>query len=130
MKVSLITLLDLSKAFHSVHHDTLLKKLAKAQVDTWFKHYLKDRSQAVKINSTTSKTSPNNFGVPQGSVLGLILFNIFVNDLSEVITGCEVAQYADGTQLVHTGSADALPDLIQRAQATFCLTKAYLLPTD
>ncbi len=54
-KLSLVTLLGLSKAFASVHHVTLLEKLTKAQEDTfWFSHYLKDRSQMVQISNATS----------------------------------------------------------------------------
>ncbi len=125
-KLSLVTLQDLSKAFDSVHHVALLEKLIKFQVDTfWFSHYLKDRSQMVKISNTTSKTATVNYVVPQGSILGPVLFNIYVNDLREAITDCEVIQYADDTQLVHTGSIDALPDLITRAETTLSLAKNY-----
>ncbi len=56
---------------------------------------------------------------------GPILFNIYVNDLAEAIAACGVIQYADDTQLVHTGSLDALPDLIERAEATFSLAQQY-----
>ncbi len=52
-KLSLVTLLDLSKDFDSVHHNKLLQRLAKAQVDTClFRHYLGDKSKAVKINNS------------------------------------------------------------------------------
>ncbi len=125
-KQSLVTLLDLSKAFDSVHHVTLLEKLIKVQVDTfWFSHYLKDRSQMVKISNTTSKTATVNYGVLHGPVLDPVLFNIYVNDLREAITDCGVIQYADDTQLVHTGSIDALPDLTARAETTLSLAKIY-----
>ena len=125
-KISLITLCDLSKAFDSVHHEILMQKLAKVKVDSfWFRHYVLDRTQSVKINTTLSKTARINFGVPQGSILGPILFTIFVNDLTEIIQGCEVIQYADDTQFVHTGTTDELPDLIMRAETTLSHVKAY-----
>ncbi len=125
-KISLITLCDLSKAFDSVNHEILMQKLAKLKVDSfWFRHYLKDRTQTVKINSTLSKTAPINFGVPQGSILGPILFTIFVNDLTEMINDCNVVQYADDTQFIHTGTTDELPELITRAEATLSLAKTY-----
>ena len=65
------------------------------------------------------------FGVPQGSILGPILFTIFVNDLSETINDCEVVQYADDTQFIHSGTLDQLPHLITRAQTTLARAKAY-----
>ncbi len=79
----------------------------------------------VKVNNTTSKTLQNNFGVPQASVLGPIIFNIYVSGLGEAIVGCSVIQYADDTQLVHTGSSDAFPGLIERAEATLSLAQQY-----
>ncbi len=125
-KLSLVTLLDLSRAFDNVHHTTLLKKLTKAQMDTfWFSHYLKDRSQMVKISKATSKTATVNFGVLQGTVLGSVFFNIYFNDIRKAITDCGVVQYADDTQLVHTGSVDALPDLIEKVEITLSLAKKY-----
>ena len=92
-KISLLTLCDLSKAFDSVNHNILSKKLTKHNVDSfWFQDYLYNRSQKVKINNIMSTTAPIKYGVPQGSILGPILFTIFVNDLAEEIHGCEVIQ--------------------------------------
>ncbi len=98
----------------------------KVQIDTfWFSHYLKDKSQMVKSNNAAQKIATINFGVLQGSVLGPVLFNIYVNDLREGITDCRVVQYSDDTQLVRTGSVDALPDLIEKAEVTLSLAKKY-----
>ncbi len=83
----------------------------------------------IKINTTLSKTAPINFGVRPGSILGPILFTIFVNDLTEIIHDCGVVQYADDTQFIHTGTNDELPDLITRAEATLSLTKTYFNKT-
>ncbi len=125
-KISLLTMCDLSKAFDSVNHNKLYEKLAKVNVDPfWFQDYLDNRNQKVKINNTTSEAAPIKYGVLQGSTLGPILFTIFVNDLAEKIHGCETIQYADDTQFVHTGTVDALPDLLTAAQATLSLARAY-----
>ncbi len=103
-----------------------MEKRARAQIDTfWFNDYLKNRSQQLKINNKVLKTLSINFGVPQGSVLGPILFNIFVNDLTKTVTDCDIIQYADNTQFIHTGSADALPDLIERAEVSLSLARTY-----
>ncbi len=124
--ISLITLCDLSKAFHSVSHATLLNKLSKLGIDKyWFESYLGNRTQSVKINNFISDKQDISFGVPQGSVLGPILFLIFVNDLSEYIPDCTVIQYADDTQFVHKGSIDTIEDLIRKGEETLKKAKEY-----
>ncbi len=125
-KIPLITLCDFSKAFDIVTLEILMQKLAKAKVDSfWFRQYLQNRSQTVKINTTLSKTAPINFEVPQGSILGPILFTIFLNDLTETMHDCDAVQYADDTQFVHTVTTDELPHLSTRAETTLSLAKTY-----
>ena len=74
-KISLLVLLDLTKAFDSVNHDLLLNKLVQLNVDsTWFASYMHDRTHSVKIDKIMSEAKSNLYGVPQGSILGPILF--------------------------------------------------------
>ena len=76
---------DLRKAFDCVNHDILLIKLQKMGIQNnellWFKNYLKNREQFVVINNIASKIFFCNTGVPQGSILGPLLFLIYINDL-------------------------------------------------
>ena len=77
--------MDLSKAFDYIPHDLLIAKLHadgfNKKVLTFLYSYLKRRKQSVKINDTESFFQILLSGVPQGSILGLILFNLFINDL-------------------------------------------------
>jgi len=95
--------LDLQKAFDSIDHNILLFKLynygIRGKIFDWFKDYLSNRSQYVFVNHVSSKTLKVNCGVPQGSVLGPLLFLLYVNDIENCIPSNVVKLYADDTNL-------------------------------
>ncbi len=128
-KISLLTLCDLSKAFDSVHHTFLINKCLKLKIDPfWFKSYLSNRKLSVRIKkNSVSSMQHNEYGVQQGSILGQILFNIFINDLSENIKDCLIVQYADDTQFLHTSTVNDLPCLISKTEKTLKIIKRYFL---
>ena len=79
-KISLVVILDLSNAFDSVNHDLLENKPVQLNIDsTLFASYLRERTHSVKIDKIMSEAKSNLYGVPQDSILGPILFYIFIN---------------------------------------------------
>lgn len=127
-RISLLTLCDLSKAFDSVSHNILLQKCAKINVDTfWLENYLINRTQSIRLNNVMSSKLEVTYGVPQGSILGPILFNIYVNDLPEYFNDCLLVQYADDTQFLHTGTLQELANLINKSEITLNKAREYFL---
>ena len=90
---------DLKKAFDTVNHATKLSKLPVYGINdkelSWFIDYLFNRKHFVGFNTTCSKYQEITCGVPQGSILGPLLFLLLMNDIEHVITSCEVLLYAD-----------------------------------
>lgn len=105
-----LVLLDLSAAFDTIDHAILLKRLQNRFQITgkaldWIRSFLCGRSQCVSVGgSMVSDARPLRFGVPQGSVLGPILFSLYVTPLEEIIVkyGCKTAIFADDTQVYLT----------------------------
>ena len=94
-------MLDLKKAFDSIVHKILLDKLyfigIRGTALNWFKSYLSTRRQYVYMNGAQSGYASVNCGIPQGSVLGPLLFSIYINDLGNVIKKSKASLYADDT---------------------------------
>ena len=88
-KVTGLLFVDISKAFDSINHKVLLDKLKHMGMSErslqWFKSYLAERRQCVFINGQTSETQRITLGVPQGSILGPLLFNMYINSLPNAV---------------------------------------------
>ena len=112
-EISLLTLCDLSKAFDSVSHELLIEKFDTLHIDEfWFENYLSERSQSVKIEGHISDKKTISYGVPQGSILGPLLFNIFINDLQSKLDNCSLVQYADDSQFLISGKTSEIIDMV------------------
>ena len=103
--ISSLLMIDLSKAFDTINHELLITKLSIYGVSPsslkWFKAYLTSRRQYVRIDNVDSNSQIIRHGVPQGSILGPLLFIIFMNDINLVpISDCELHLYADDTTML------------------------------
>ena len=105
-KIPIAIYLNLSKAFDTLDHNILLHKLRHYGVDgtplNWFQSYLKGRCQYVQFDDVRSKLSNISTGVPQGSILGPLLFIIYVNDMPWASPNFNAILYADDTTLINS----------------------------
>ena len=107
-------LLNIQKAFDTVDHLILCDKLRAMGVCSvdWFKSYLSGRNQFVQVNDTYSNSSPITCGVPQGSILGPLLFLCYVNDMEISISPeCKLLLYADDSAILFSHKN---PEVISR----------------
>ena len=117
-KIEGTVLMDLSKAFDYIPHDLLIVKLRaygfNKKASNFLYSYLKCRKQSVKINDTESFLQILFSGVPQGSILGLILFNLFINNLSFFIKDADLRNFEDDIT-IYVGSKD-LTELLEMSR--------------
>ena len=139
-EITLLILLDFSKAFDTINHRLLLEKLSilgfSFQARKWIESYLTDRFQKVVANNDSSSFVHIKNGVPQGSILGPLLFNILISDMRQYINFSSSHTYADDTQLkisskienINSAISDVNKDL--QSIGTFCTNNALRINTD
>ncbi|XP_024116978.1 uncharacterized protein LOC112138628 [Oryzias melastigma] len=120
--------IDLKKAFDTLNHDTLLEKLEvygiRGVALSWVKSYLTERKQFVKINEFTSEAKGISCGVPQGSILGPLLFNIYINDIFNVSKLLKLILFADDTNIFY--STDNQRELINVLNTELIKIKSWM----
>ena len=121
--------IDLRKAFDTVDHSLLLRQLSTlgvtGQAHDWFKDYLGSRTQVVGFRGVLSDSEPVNVGVPaQGSILGLLLFVLPVNDLPDVVIPCSILMYTGDTVLFF--SSKQVAEIEQRINEELDLISPWL----
>ena len=106
--INTVVFLDLKKAFDTVDHDILLSKLEaygiKDSTYNFFKSYLNIRTQKCVLNGSISESKSLAFGIPQGTILGPLLFILYINDLPNCLENSEPQMYADDTHLTFAGN--------------------------
>lgn len=104
----LVIFLDLKRAFETINRELLLSKLEEIglrnNVLNWFKSYLSNRSQRVKYKNSISKELQIEHGVPQGTILGPILFVLYINNIVKCVNECKINMFADDTILYISGN--------------------------
>ena len=135
-----LVLLDLSKAFDSINHSILLTKLSALGLSNesvdWFRSYLTNRTQSVRLGSQFSETRVTTHGVPQGSILGPALFGLYINDLPSIPEICSLESYVDDSKLYLSFSVKDADDVkalltadLQRI-AIWCCANSLLINPD
>ena len=114
-EVTGLVFVDFRKAFDTIDHKLLLRKLSiygdSVSAVSWIKSYLSNRKQFVKLGNQSSELLPIKQGVPQGSILGPVLFLLFVNDMPLNIFKSTMDIYADDTTMSSSASSDEIPKL-------------------
>ena len=112
-------LTDLSKAFDCLNHDLLIAKIEaygfNIEAIAFLRDYLSNRTQRTKVDSAYSSYRDIKFGVPQGSILGPLLFNIFLNDIFFFVNDTKITNYADDNTPYAT--ADSIEKLIKTLES-------------
>ena len=132
-KLSVLALLDLSAAFDTIDHHILLHRLSvsfgiQQCALSWFKSYLANRTQTICVNGKYSVPSDLSYGVPQGSVLGPILFVLYAAPVSDCISKHSLSHesFADDTELYQSASLTEVDGLIVKIQDCIADLKTWM----